>query len=140
MNPTDLSNALLYGIPVVLYAGMYGGFDTILTRRGRPIQSVPGAQSQGKRRGLAAANDSAAFHIAVAKSPEQFAAATDLVRERYGWRGYNVLDPAGAPVGSGRGRASREITFLVASDRVTVGTLTLGLDGPCGLRAEAAYG
>ena len=51
MNPTDLTNALLYGIPVVLYAGVYGGFDNILTRRGRPIQSVPGAQSQGKRQG-----------------------------------------------------------------------------------------
>jgi N-acyl amino acid synthase FeeM len=32
------------------------------------------------------------------------------------------------------------VTFLVASDRTAVGTLTLGLDGPLGLRAEAAYG
>ena len=35
MNPTALSNALLYGIPVVLYAGMYSGFDSILASRGR---------------------------------------------------------------------------------------------------------
>jgi hypothetical protein len=140
MNPTDLTNALLYGIPVVLYAGMYGGFDSLLARRERSPQPESNARTREERWSAVARDENAALHIAVAKSPEQFAAAMDLVRQRYSWRGYSVHDTARAPAQSGSERSSQEITFLVASDQVTVGTLTLGLDGPHGLRAEAAYG
>lgn len=141
MNPTDLSNALLYGIPVVLYARMYSGFDSILARRERPPpQPKSEARSTDERWTAVARDDNAALHIAVAKSPEQFAAAKDLVRQRYAWRGYELQDDVDGPAASRHGRLGQEITFLVASGQSTVGTLTLGLDGPHGLRAEAAYG
>ena len=54
--------------------------------------------------------------------------------------GTTFRHPAEAPAASRHERSPQEITFLVASDQATVGTLTLGLDGPHGLRAEAAYG
>jgi hypothetical protein len=136
MNPTDLSNALLYGVPVVLYASMYGGFDSILARRERPPQPKSSARAGEERWAAVSPDVDVALHIAVAKSPEQFAAARDLVRERYAWRGYEFDDWADALAA----RSSQEITFLVGSGHATVGTLTLGLDGAHGLRAEAAYG
>jgi hypothetical protein len=137
MNPADLSNALLYGIPVVLYAGMYGGFDSILTRR--ECWSEAGMRTGEERRPAIARDDNAPLHIAVAKRAEQFAAARNLVRERYASRGYELEDPANARAESRYERSSQEITFLVASGQATVGTLTLGLDGAHGLRAEEAY-
>lgn len=138
MNPTDLSNALLYGIPVVLYASIYGGFDTILARREHPPQPGSSRACAGEERWAAVSpDDDVALHIAVAKTPEQFAAAHDLLRQRYAWRGYNFDDRHDALAAA---RSAQEITFLVASGEATVGTLTLGLDGPHGLRAEAAYG
>lgn len=139
MNPTDLSNALLYGIPVVLYAGMYGGFDSILTRRECWPQPEAGGRTGEERRRATARDDNAPLHIAVAKRAEQFAAARNLVRERYASRGYEVEDSADARAESRPERSSQEITFLVASRQATVGTVTLGLDGAHGLRAEEAY-
>jgi hypothetical protein len=139
MNPTDLSNALLYGIPVVLYAGMYGGFDSILTRRECWPQREAPLRTKGARRLAVARDDDAPLHIAVAKRAEQFAAARNLVRERYAWRGYEFKDPTDARAESRRERSSQEITFLVESGQTTVGTLTLGLDGAHGLRAEEEY-
>jgi hypothetical protein len=130
MTPADLSNALLYGIPFVLYTSMYQRFDSILGRRMRPCRER-GTCLNALEEDLPVIGD-AALHIAVAKSPEQFKAAGELVRKRYAWRGYDV-DESSEP-------SSREITFLVDSARTTVGTLTLGFDGPLGLCAEASYG
>lgn len=130
----------MYGAPVVLYAGMYSGFDSMLARRERPPQSESEARAKHHQWGAVARDAHAALHIAVAKSPHQLAAASDLVRRRYAWRGYDLQNPADAPAESRHERSPQEITFLVASDQVTVGTLTLGWDGPHGLRAEAAYG
>ena len=139
MNPTDLSNALLYGIPVVLYAGMYGGFDSILTRRECWPQPEAGGRTGEERRLAIARDDNAPLHVAVAKRAEQFAAARDLVRERYASRGYELEDPTDPRAESRPERSSQEITFLVASRQATVGTVTLSLDGAHGLRAEEAY-
>src|SRR6266581_6915858 len=139
MNPADLSNALLYGMPVVLYAGMYGGFDSILTRRECWSQPEADMRTGEERRLAIAHDDNAPLHIAVAKRAEQFAAAGNLVRERYAWRGYEFEDPADARAESRHERSSQEITFLVASGHAAVGTLTLGLDGAHGLRAEEEY-
>src|SRR6266545_2669176 len=69
MNPADLSNALLYGMPVVLYAGMYGGFDSILTRRECWPQPAAGGRTGEERRLAIARDDNAPLHIAVAKAP-----------------------------------------------------------------------
>jgi hypothetical protein len=139
MNPTDLSNALVYGIPVALYAGMYGGFDSILTRRECWPQPEAGGRTGEERRLAIARDDNAPLHVAVAKRAEQFAAARDLVRERYASRGYELEDPTDPHAESRPERSSQEITFLVASRQATVGTVTLGLDGAHGLRAEEAY-
>ena len=139
MSPADLSNALLYGMPVVLYAGMYGGFDSILTRRECWSQPEAGMRTGEERRLAIAHDDNAPLHIAVAKRAEQFAAARNLVRERYASRGYEFENPANARAESPHERSSQETTFLVASGQATVGTLTLGLDGAHGLRAEEAY-
>jgi hypothetical protein len=136
MNPTDLTNALFYGIPVVLYAGMYGGFDSMLARRSPTSVSEVDAAPQAHHQAASRENASAALHIAVAKSPDQLAAAWELVRQRYAWRGYQTDPSTECP----DTRSSQEFTFLVASGQTTIGTLTLGLDGPLGLRAEAAYG
>jgi hypothetical protein len=131
MTPADLSNALLYGIPFVLYTSMYQGFDSILGRRMRPCRER-GTTLNALNAELPMAGN-AALHIAVAKSQEQFKAAGELVRKRYAWRGYDVDQSSDEP-------SSREITFLVESAKTTVGTLTLGFDGPLGLCAEASYG
>lgn len=125
MNPNDLSNALLYGIPVVLYAGMYQSFDSILARLD-PVYIQRSAGRSGQE------GDEGALHISVARSADQLVAARDLVRRRYAWRGYGVTEADAEP--------TREITFLVATRSAALGTLTLGLDGPHGLRAEADYG
>lgn len=138
MNPTDLSNALLYGIPIVLYASMYSGFDSLLARR-VPSHSVGGIRPQDGQWIPAARDPDAALHIAVAKSRAQFESARDLVRRRYAWRGYEVEDAADVPMEHGH-KQSSQVTFLVGSGQSALGTLTLGLDGPLGLRAEAAYG
>jgi len=141
MNPTDLSNALFYGIPVVLYAGIYGGFDSLLARR-EPSSSQPESSLNGAegRRTADPSDTNADLHIAIAKSPEQFESANDLVRERYAWRGYEVEGDAHLHAEARQERFYQEVTFLVASGQDTLGTLTLGLDGPHGLRAEASYG
>jgi N-acyl amino acid synthase FeeM len=128
MNPTDLNNALLYGIPVVLYASMYQNFDSILARLGNThIESSDGRIGDADSAELG----EAALHVSVARSVQQFAAARDLVRKRYAWRGYDVPER--------EVDAGGEITFLVSSKTAALGTLTLGLDGPRGLRAEATY-
>jgi hypothetical protein len=140
MNPTDLSNALLYGVPIVLYVGMYGGFDSMLGRRVPPYSEADA--SAAARQQTADARDcdtDAALHIAVAKSREQFELARELVRRRYAWRGYEVEDAADVPAKLRHEQSSQEFTFLVASGQAVLGTLTLGLDGPHGLRAEGAY-
>jgi hypothetical protein len=124
MNPTDLSNALLYGIPVVLYASMYQSFDSILARLGHAHFHRSSDNSSDFGEG--------ALHISVARSIHQFAAARELVRKRYAWRGYDVPER--------EAETGREITFLVSSKTSALGTLTLGLDGAQGLRAEATYG
>ena len=129
MNPSDLSAALLFGIPAVLHASVYQGFDSILARRapGRRetvINKLGASTSAGEPR--------AALHVAIAKTAEQLSAAKALVRMRYAWRGYEASDSD--PL------SEREITFVVSSAAAMLGTLTLRLDGPRGLSAEAAYG
>jgi len=134
MSPLDLSSALLYGIPIVLSAGMYGGFDCLLARRNQPVELAP--QLAPKRRSFGSVNADSGIHLVVAKSREQRDAAAELVRQRYAWRGYEFPDVAK----QSRKRLTQEITFLAAAGRTAVGTLTLGLDGPAGLLAEGSYG
>jgi hypothetical protein len=129
MNPTDLSTALLYGMPVVLYASVYQGFDSILARRA-PGRRETAVNPLGTS--TSSAERHTALHVAIASTAEQLNAAKELVRLRYAWRGYEAGD-SDPP-------SEREITFVVGSMAAMLGTLTLRLDGPKGLSAEAAYG
>ena len=80
------------------------------------------------------------LNATVASSREELRAAGDLVMRRYAWRGYMIdartLD---APV---PGESVSTAITLIANDAAgeTVGTLTLGLDGPKGLRVDDTYG
>jgi len=77
--------------------------------------------------------------VAAAESAADLEAAHELVRERYSWRGYNV--DAGDRQAAEADTCTRpEITFLAVNREATLGTLTLRLDGPHGLRAEGAHG
>jgi hypothetical protein len=103
------------------------------------VRSV--AQDAGKLPGERAilAFVSAGLRVAVAESPEAIREAGGLVHRRYAWRGYDtetVNENRGADLGT---RVSQEITFVAADSNSTVGTLTLGLDGPLGLRAEETH-
>lgn len=78
--------------------------------------------------------------VAIAESPEEISAAGGLVRRRYAWRGYDV-DAADDPDAARKcDRLGQEITFVAAKSDTTIGTLTLSLDGPLGLRAEETHG
>ena len=69
----------------------------------------------------------------VALRREQLAAADDLVRRRYAWRGYALSNGA-------RAAAAPLVTLLAQSDDEVVGTLTVRPGGAHGLFAEQSYG
>ena len=79
------------------------------------------------------------LRVAVAESPEEIEAAGGLVRRRYAWRGYDVDAPDDPGAAGKHDRLGQEITFVAAKSDTTIGTLTLGLDGPFGLRAEETH-
>ena len=79
------------------------------------------------------------MRVAVAVSPEEIEAAGRLVRRRYAWRGYDVEAPDDPGAVRRCDRLGHEITFVAANRNATIGTLTLGLDGPLGLRAEESH-
>jgi len=84
--------------------------------------------------------DTPALQVGVAKSLEQVEAADSLIRRRYAWRGYS-LELFEYQGHSGQGAESRNsITFFAANEQTTLGTITLRLDGPEGLRADATHG
>ena len=74
--------------------------------------------------------------VAAAESSAELEAAHALVQERYRWRGYDI----NAGDLHAEAEARQEITFLAANRDVALGTLTLRLDGPRGLRAEGNHG
>jgi len=82
------------------------------------------------------------LRVAVASSREELDAAHGLVYRRYRWRGYAIDLPTPDLQRHNEDVSSRrEITIIAAAaDGVTIGTCTLGFDGPDGLRADASYG
>ena len=82
----------------------------------------------------------AELRVVVANSPEQLEAAHGLVRRRYAWRGYEVEAVGDAIAARAHPRFEQEITFVAENCATTVGTVTLGLDGPLGLRADETHG
>jgi len=137
MSPADLTSALMCGMPIMVSAGMYCGFDFLLAQRNS--SRSPHADFGPRQPSLPGLDAVSGLRVAVARSPEQVTAAHELVRRRYALRGY-TLPAIEAAATEPSHRAGQEITFLVARDRAAVGTLTLGLDGPSGLLAEPSYG
>jgi len=80
------------------------------------------------------------LRVAVAESRDEIEAARSLVVRRYGSRGYRIETPAIDADPASRERTSaREIMFVAANRDATIGTCTLGLDGPLGLRADGTH-
>ena len=77
------------------------------------------------------ASDDLARVRACVASPLQVNDAARLVRERYGWRGYSIED--------GMSPNRDKITLVAEMKGITVGTLTIGFDGPEGLHIEQTY-
>jgi hypothetical protein len=67
----------------------------------------------------------------VASTVEERRAAAALIEARYASRGYRVADPACV--------SESDLMLIAAQGGATVGTLTLRLDGPEGLRADETY-
>jgi len=134
MNLTDISNAMMYGIPFISCIGY--GYESLMACRGRllgeddsrdakPEIQTPPPLLQGK-----------GLRLCVAESNEQMKAARELVNRRYAWRGYQslgVIDDAPTD------RSEHEVTFIVEERKAAVGTVTLGFDGPDGLLAELTH-
>lgn len=84
---------------------------------------------------LAHAAPSEALRMRVAVAAEQRAAAEELVRRRYAWRGYRI-----GSSGEGADTAEHLVTILAEGGQGLVGTLTVRPDSPDGLLAETTYG
>jgi hypothetical protein len=88
--------------------------------------SVAGTAAPATRR------PDARVRVAAADATDHLKAINSLIHRRYSWRGY-ACKPAQAP-GSGRG-----VTLHASDDDGTVGTITVGLDGPMGLNTEGTF-
>ena len=72
------------------------------------------------------------FKIRSADSFVSRRSASHLLRRRYGWRGYSV---SSLPVA----QTSNRITLTATENNVTIGTITVGLDGPEGMNCEDEF-
>jgi hypothetical protein len=72
-----------------------------------------------------------------AKKPAELLGAQELVRRRYAWRGYHVLETQGATFPD-KTRAPHYLTFVAKSVNTLVGTVTLGMDSIHGLLVDEA--
>lgn len=75
------------------------------------------------------------IQVAVARNGKDVEEAVGLVRERYQWRGYSAEHVKPAKPDPAR----RGFTLVARDGESTVGTLTLGFDGPKGLMIDEGY-
>jgi len=117
------------------------GFAGLIANRGRSSSRDPVSPSSPHTRALVALPGTHVpkLHVGVAKSREQIEAIDRLVRKRYAWRGYRIEEFARPSRLEMRERAKSEITFFAADPPATLGTVTLRVDGPQGLLAEATH-
>jgi hypothetical protein len=150
-----VSSASIHGIPPDIHAlgvtprtdlptltGARRSFEGLIANRGRKAAARAAAAGAARARNLAVvpAVSATALKVGVAESSEQIEAANRLICRRYAWRGYNLeafecRSPAPATEAS-----LSEITFFAADPETTLGTITLRLDGPDGLKADATHG
>jgi len=117
------------------------GFNQLIAKRGRngPDDSAVAHGRSRKHRDAKTAGNSR-FEVGVAKSTEQLTAADDLIRRRYAWRGYKVESSEDAEPTGKQSDPCHNVTFFALDHGTVVGTITLRLDGPDGLRADATHG
>jgi hypothetical protein len=117
------------------------GFAGLIENRGRQGERTALSPPSSYTRMLAAlpATNVPRLHVGVADSLEQIEAADRLVRKRYAWRGYRLEAFEHQDLAVSRARVRREIVFFAAVPQTTLGTVTLRLDGPEGLHAEATH-
>jgi hypothetical protein len=72
------------------------------------------------------------FKIRSADSFISRRSASHLLQRRYGWRGYSVVSLPAA-------QTSNRITLTATENNVTIGTITVGLDGPEGMNCEDQF-
>ncbi len=72
------------------------------------------------------------FKIKSADSFVRRSSANLLLRARYAWRGYQTVSLPSD-------QTSNRITLTACEDGVTIGTITIGLDGPEGLASEDVF-
>lgn len=125
-----------------MVAGACRGFEGLMINRGRARGPNRGAQSAAHGHAVGAIEHarSNALHVGIAQSVDQIDAANRLIGRRYAWRGYSLeaLETTGRS--TRHEAAHHEIMFFAAEPQSTLGTITLRLDGPHGLSAEATHG
>ena len=135
MNPVDIAHALLLGIPFATYVGLHHGLGSFKNDKDacRGDSELDDNRQDEHRH----TDDRNSLVAAVARSQSQIAAAHRLVCRRYAWRGYSVdaRQQDCPPYQS----SAYDVTFVVESKNDTVGTATLGVDGPDGLLAERTH-
>ena len=135
--PASLPEAQSTLEPVTRPTRSYVGIRALIGRQ--PLVARGIQMSTGSESARPADDGGLTFATVVAESSEQIAAASNLVRRRYGWRGYDVVaaDDDGAPP---RSSVLHEFTIIALDRATTLGTVTLRLDGPAGLQAAKSYG
>jgi len=129
------------GVEVPIASGARQGFEGLIAKRGRQDNCIAARLSMvhAVPRAVPRVTDTPALQVGVAKSREQFEGAAELLRRRYAWRGYS-LDSSERQGPSECGAESpNNIAFFAADEQATLGTITLRLDGPEGLRAETTH-
>ena len=117
------------------------GFDHLIAMRGRNgYDGAAMAQGRSPSHCQAATHDLTSLEVGVAKSREQLAAADSLIENRYAWRGYKVQSSERVEQPEQQEDPSHRVTFFARVNQKVVGTITLRLDGPAGLRADATHG
>ncbi len=121
--------------------GARDAFAGLIASRGRQGNRNPVHAPVARTRTPAAVPTASApkLQVGVAESVEQIEATDRLIRTRYAWRGYSLEAFEYQGTSAGAQAVRREVTFFAADHQATLGTITLRLDGPEGLRAEATH-
>lgn len=107
--------------------------NTLIGALFEPAQAVPGDVIADEAAAPAPPSGGRLFKIRGADSDGQRSSANVLIRRRYAWRGYDAsaLPPA---------QMSHRITLTATDHNMTIGTITVGLDGNAELHAEETFG
>ncbi len=106
--------------------------DTIIGAAFEPDR--PSAKGARRSQSQEASTDPAErlFKIRAARTPGQRRSASTLINLRYAWRGYSSKPLPQDP-------APGRITLVAAEEDDTIGTMTVGFDGPEGLMVEELF-